>query len=29
VRQAVMGVIGATIADDVDCSLPDLAGPQS
>jgi AcrR family transcriptional regulator len=25
VRQAVMGVIGAAVASDVDCSLPDLA----
>src|SRR5690349_7319242 len=29
VRQAVMGVIGAAVADQVDCSLPDLAGQQS
>ena len=27
VRQAVMGVIGAAVADEVNCSLPDLADP--
>ena len=29
IRQAVMGVIGAAVAGDVDCSLPDLKGLPS